>query len=41
MFEKCAVYRIPIDLAVTLRKLGINLKEACKQFQIAAENMNK
>ena len=25
-------FRIPIDLAVTLRNRGINLKEACKRF---------
>jgi len=33
-------FRIPIELTVTLEKLGINPKEACKQFlyQIATQN---
>ena len=33
-------FRIPIELAVTLEKLGVNPKEACKQFlyQIAVQN---
>ena len=33
-------FRIPIELSVTLEKLGVNPKEACRQFllQIATQN---
>ena len=33
-------FRIPIELSVTLEKLGVNPKEACRQFLYQIANQN-